>query len=43
MIATTDETLQQYRFPEPNEDFDGDLRLFPPPVFSRLVVPQVYE
>jgi hypothetical protein len=38
------EALQKYRFPEPNEDFEmgHDLKLLPPPVFSRLGLPQVY-
>ena len=37
------DTIQRYRFPEPDEDFEGNLHLLPPPVFSRLTVPQIYE
>ncbi|KAK9899970.1 hypothetical protein P389DRAFT_165068 [Cystobasidium minutum MCA 4210] len=35
-------TMQQYRFPEPSEDFEHNLHLLPPPVFSRLTLPQIY-
>ena len=36
------DTLQAYRFPEPFENFESDLRLLPPPVFSRLSLSQIY-
>ena len=41
-FAFTVSTIQAFRFPEPNEDFD-ELRILPPPVFSRLTLPQIYE
>lgn len=38
----TAEAIIKFRFEEPNEVFD-EVKLIPPPVFSRIDAPQIYE